>query len=79
MSEPWISVEQIAEHLGVTRVNQSNINATKMRQIKIPVPTLSAQKKFVAGTEALERTLAVAQATLFATPARKQAIMQHYL
>ncbi len=60
-------------------INQSNINATKMRQIKIPVPPIAAQKKFVAEIEALEKTIAAAQATLAAAPAKKQAIMQRYL
>ncbi len=60
-------------------INQSNINATKMRQIKIPVPPIAAQKKFVTEIEAQEKSIAAAQATLAAAPAKKQAIMQRYL
>lgn len=40
---------------------QNNINATKMRQIKIPVPSLSGQRRFVTEIGALERTIATAQ------------------
>jgi len=60
-------------------INQANINATKMRQIKIPLPSLADQKRFVSEIEALERAIATAQATLAAAPARKQAIMRRYL
>jgi len=58
---------------------QNNINATKMRQIKIPVPSLAEQKRFITEIEALERAIAAAQTTLAVAPARKQSIMQRYL
>jgi restriction endonuclease S subunit len=51
---------------------QNNINATKMRQIKIPLPPLADQKRFGNENEALARAITAA-------PARKQAIMQRYL
>ncbi len=60
-------------------INQSNINATKMRQIRIPVPPLAEQKRFVALIESLERAIAAAQAVIAAAPIRKQSVMQHYL
>ncbi len=63
----------------VKSAGQNNINATKMRQIKVPVPPLPEQKRFIAKVEALERTIATAQAALAAAPAKKLIIMQRYL
>lgn len=63
----------------VRSAGQNNINATKMRQIKVPVLPLAEQQKLVAEIEVLERSIAEAQAIITAAPARKQAIMQRYL
>jgi len=60
-------------------INQANINATVMRNIRVPVPSLSEQKKFVAKIEALEQQIADAQAVFSGAAARKQAILQKYL
>ena len=60
-------------------INQANINATIMRNIKVPVPSLPEQKKFVAKIEALEKQIADAQAVIDGAAARKQAILQKYL
>lgn len=60
-------------------VNQSNINATVMRNIKVPVPPLAEQKAFVARIEVLEQQIAQAQAVIDGAPARKHAILQKYL
>lgn len=60
-------------------INQANINATIMRNIKVPVPPLADQKRLVAQIESFEKTIADAQAVIAAVPARKQAIMQRYL
>jgi len=60
-------------------INQSNINATVMKNIKVPVPSLADQKKFVAKVEALEKQIADAQAVIDAAPARKEAVMKKYL
>ena len=60
-------------------INQANINATKMRNLKIPVPALPVQKKFVAEIEALEQRITNAQAVIATAPARKQAVLDKYL
>ncbi|WP_448873427.1 restriction endonuclease subunit S [Desulfobulbus propionicus] len=60
-------------------INQSNINATVMKNIKVPVPSLTEQKQFVAKVEALEKQIAEAQAIIDAAPARKEAVMKKYL
>ncbi len=60
-------------------INQSNINATVMKNIKVPVPSLAEQKKFVAKVETLEKQIADAQAIIDAAPARKEAVMKKYL
>jgi type I restriction enzyme M protein len=60
-------------------INQANINATVMRNIKVPVPLISQQHKFVAKIEVLEKQIADAQAVLDGAAARKQAILHKYL
>lgn len=65
--------------LAVKSGGTNNINATKMGNIKVPVPSLAEQKKFVAKVEALEKQIAEAQAVIDAAPARKEAVMKKYL
>jgi|GEM_PF-3693572 len=43
-----------------------------MRHLKVPLPPLSEQQRFLAEIEQLEQTSAAA-------PSRKQAVMQRYL
>lgn len=65
--------------LAVKSGGTNNINATKMGNIKVPVPSLAEQKKFVAKVEALEKQIAEAQAVINAAPVRKEAVMKKYL
>lgn len=65
--------------LAVKSGGTNNINATKMKSIKVPAPSLAEQKKFVAKVEALEKQIADAQAIIDAAPARKVAVMKKYL
>lgn len=65
--------------LAVKSGGTNNINATKMKSIKIPAPSLAEQKKFVVKVEALEKQIAKAQAVIAAAPARKEAVMDKYL
>ncbi len=60
-------------------INQANINATIMRNIKVPVPSLSEQKKFVSCMEVLEKNIVEAQRVIDGAGVRKQAILQKYL
>lgn len=60
-------------------INQANINATKMRNMKIPVPALAEQKRFVASIEALEARITAAESIVAAAEAKKEAILKKYL
>lgn len=50
-----------------------------MKSIKVPVPSLAEQKKFLAKIEALEKQITDAKAVIDGAAARKQAILQKYL
>lgn len=56
-------------------INQANINATIMRNIKVPVPSLPDQKKFVVKIEALEKKIADAQTIIDGAAVRKQRVL----
>ncbi len=60
-------------------INQANINATKMRNIKIPVPCLDEQKKLVREVTILEAQICAAQNIVDDAPERKQSIMKRLL
>lgn len=63
----------------VRSAGQININADKMRNIKVPVPSPLEQRRLVDQVRKLEQQIAEAQAVIAAAPARKQAILQKYL
>ena len=71
--------QQEAKSKASKAINQANINATLMRNIKVPVPPFDEQKRLVAEIEKLERTIADAQDIISAAPVRKQAVLQKYL
>lgn len=77
MNSPAFRQEAISK--AVKSAGQNNINATKMRNIKIPVPTLAEQRRIVAEVEAEQRAITAAEAVIAAAPARKQAILERYL
>lgn len=60
-------------------INQANINATKMRNMSIPVPPLKTQQQFVKTVEAHETAISAAEALLAAVPARKATILSKHL
>ena len=60
-------------------INQANINATVMRNMTVPVPSLPEQQQLVERVRKLEQQIAEAQAVIASAPARKQAILQKYL
>jgi type I restriction enzyme M protein len=71
--------QQEAKGKASKSINQANINATVMRNIKVPISPLAEQKRLVAEVEKLEQAIAAAQNVLAAAAARKQAVMQRYL
>ena len=60
-------------------INQANINATKMKQMEIPVPPLGEQNAFVKKVEALEKLIAEAQQVIDEAPAKKESILKKHL
>lgn len=71
--------QQEAKGKASKSINQANINATIMRNIKVPVPPLPEQQRLVAEVETLEESIAEAQTITAAASAKKQAVMQRYL
>lgn len=71
--------QQEAKGKASKSINQANINATIMRNIKVPVPPLAEQQRIVAEVEAEQRAIAAAESIIAAAPARKQAILESYL
>ena len=71
--------QQEAKGKASKSINQANINATIMRNIKVPVPPLAEQRRIVAAVEAEQRAIAAAEAVIAAAPARKQAILERHL
>nr|CAC85954.1 AloI restriction modification enzyme [Acinetobacter lwoffii] len=65
--------------LAVKSGGTNNINATKMKSIKVPVPSLDEQAKFIAKIELLQKQVADAQATIDSAAARKSTVMKKYL
>jgi type I restriction enzyme M protein len=60
-------------------INQANINATKMRNMLIPVPSLKDQQRFVKTVESHEAKVIAAEAILSTASTQKAAILKKYL
>jgi type I restriction enzyme M protein len=56
-----------------------NLNIDRAKGVTIAIPPLAEQRKLVKAVQVIEQTIAQAQATLAAAPAKKQAVMQRYL
>lgn len=71
--------QQEAKSKASKSINQANINATIMRNLKVPVPTLDEQRRLVAEVETLQQRITEAQAIIDSALARKSAILQKHL
>lgn len=60
-------------------INQANINATIMGNIKIPIISLKDQQVLVTEIEALENRITAANEIITTAPVRKEAIIKSYL
>jgi type I restriction enzyme M protein len=60
-------------------INQANINATIMRNMKVPVPSLPQQAKAVQAIEVQEHKIIEAESAITSAPAKKEAILKKYL
>jgi type I restriction-modification system DNA methylase subunit/restriction endonuclease S subunit len=77
MNSPQFRHEAISK--AVKSAGQNNINATKMRHIKIPTPSLAEQQRVVTKIKTEQETIAAAKTLIAAAPARKDAILRRYL
>lgn len=72
-------IREAAEKIMTGSSGHRRVPAAFYENLELPVPSLFEQQRFVAEIEKLEQTIAQAQATIAAAPAKKQAIMQKYL
>lgn len=56
-----------------------NLNIDRAKGVTIAVPPIALQLKLVKAVQAIEQTIAQAQAVIDEAPAKKQAVMQRYL
>ena len=73
------SFQNEAKSVATKAINQANINATKMKNIQIPVPPLKFQKQFVSEIEILEQRIAESQKVIDSVPERKKETIKKYL
>lgn len=77
MNSPRFRQEAISK--AVKSAGQNNINATKIRNIKVPTPPLAKQQDIVDAIAIEQRAIAAAEALIAAAPARKQVILERHL
>jgi len=62
-----------------TGVAQPGLSVKNLNQVCIPLPPLETQQAIVEAIEAQERIIATAKQTIDAAPAKKAAILKHYM
>ncbi|MBC5797009.1 restriction endonuclease subunit S [Sphaerospermopsis sp. LEGE 00249] len=71
--------QQVAKEQATKSINQANINATKLKSIEIPVPSLSIQNKIATEIQNIEAEIYNLETELNIIPQQKEAILQKYL
>ncbi|MFM6183475.1 MAG: restriction endonuclease subunit S, partial [Dolichospermum sp.] len=71
--------QQVAKEQATKSINQANINATKLKSIEIPVPSLSIQNKIATEIQNIEAEIYNLETELNIIPEQKEAILQKYL
>jgi len=59
--------------------NQPNLNAEKIKEFKLSLPSLQTQQKIVARIQKIEEKINVLQTTLATLPTKKETILKRYL
>jgi type I restriction enzyme M protein len=70
---------QIAPHLEITNSGKYERHFKYVKVLRVPVPSLKEQERFVKEVEVLETKIATARATLRATASSKEAILKKHL
>ena len=70
---------QIAPHLEITNSGKYERHFKYVKVLRVPVPPLKEQERFVKEVEVLETKIATARATLRATASSKEAILKKHL
>jgi type I restriction enzyme M protein len=71
--------QQVAKEQATKSINQANINATKLKSIEIPVPSLSIQNKIATEIQNIEAEIYNLETELNMIPQQKEAVLQKYL
>jgi type I restriction enzyme M protein len=73
------SFQAEAKNSAIKSVNQANINATKMKSIKIPLPNLQEQKRIVLELEKIESEIKLLEKSIEGSKVEKEKILEKYL
>ena len=75
----YAQFQEIAKGKATKSINQANINATKLKSIEIPVPSLSIQNNIEEQVKNIETEIAKLESEINKIPQQKEAILKKYL